>query len=139
MKQLSWIKVRRSDSNIGIIRALRFCLEAASGHYILPCDADDLLYPDALGVVTAYIHENNYPALLYTDEDKITDRGVIVSKNSKNTFVENLAQLTNSATTTGLIISSGASASVFNNTIQNNHIGVQVDGGTIARFGAALL
>src|SRR5216683_3666411 len=34
--------------NLGPIRGLRYCLERASGDYIIPVDADDLLTPDAL-------------------------------------------------------------------------------------------
>jgi hypothetical protein len=34
-------------------------------------DADDYLYPDAFRVVTSFLRRANYPALLYTDEDKV--------------------------------------------------------------------
>jgi hypothetical protein len=43
----------------------------ASGRYVLPVDADDYLYPDALRVVARWIKETGYPVLLYTDEDKL--------------------------------------------------------------------
>ncbi len=38
---------------------------------MLPVDADDYLYPDALQVITSFIRQTGYPALLYTDEDKL--------------------------------------------------------------------
>ncbi|MGI8962639.1 MAG: glycosyltransferase [Bryobacteraceae bacterium] len=67
----SWIRVCRAETNIGIIRGLRYCLEHARGRYFLPVDADDCLYPDAFQVVTSFIRRAGYPALLYTDEDKV--------------------------------------------------------------------
>jgi glycosyl transferase family 2 len=65
------VNVDRANTNLGIARGLRQCLERAKGRYVLPVDADDLLYPDALQVVSSVIVENHYPSLLYTDEDKI--------------------------------------------------------------------
>jgi hypothetical protein len=38
---------------------------------VLPVDADDNLYPDALQVVSHYVYSRGFPALLYTDEDKV--------------------------------------------------------------------
>jgi len=66
-----WIELYRLDTNIGITRGLRYCLEYAHGRYVMPVDADDLLYPDTLRIVTSYIRQFNYPPLLYSDEDKI--------------------------------------------------------------------
>ena len=65
-----WVKLIRLDSNRGIIHGMRRCLEEASGRYILPVDADDLLYPDALRIVASAVKAHDYPVLLYTDEDK---------------------------------------------------------------------
>jgi glycosyltransferase involved in cell wall biosynthesis len=67
-----WIRVERSPLNLGITRGLRRCLETATGRYVLPVDADDYLYPDALRVITHWINRTNHPPLLYTDEDKIS-------------------------------------------------------------------
>lgn len=72
----TWIKVLRTEDNLGIIRGLRCCLEHACGRYILPTDGDDQLYPDALKIVTAHVQNLNYPALLYTDEDKVAGTGI---------------------------------------------------------------
>ncbi len=66
-----WVKLIRLESNGGIIAGMRRCLEEAHGRYILPVDADDLLYPDALRIVASAVESRNYPALLYTDEDKV--------------------------------------------------------------------
>ena len=71
LRKYPWISIHRSNENIGIIRGLQLCLERARGRYVLPADSDDLLYPDCLRVVSAYVREAGYPALLYTDEDKV--------------------------------------------------------------------
>ena len=71
LRKFPWIKIVSSKTNIGITRGLRLCLEAASGRYVLPVDADDYLYPDAFQVITCWIEETGFPPLLYTDEDKI--------------------------------------------------------------------
>ena len=65
-----WIKLIRAETNSGIMRGQRQCLEAASGRYVLPVDADDVLYDDALLIIASWIIENDHPPLLYTDEDK---------------------------------------------------------------------
>ncbi len=74
LRSRDWIRVIRSEDNIGIIRALRLCLESAASRYVLPVDADDWIYPDALRVITWNILEAAYPPLLYTDEDKIVGK-----------------------------------------------------------------
>ena len=71
-----FVSVHRLDHNAGIVTGLRQCLERASGRYVLPVDADDRLYPDALQVVTAHIQKNGYPPLLYSDEDKVSGTGI---------------------------------------------------------------
>ncbi|MBV9939548.1 MAG: glycosyltransferase, partial [Acidobacteriaceae bacterium] len=76
LRERSWIRIYRSEINLGVTGGLRFCLQKASSRYILPVDADDFLYPDALRIVTFFIKQNGYPALLYTDEDKIAAGGV---------------------------------------------------------------
>ncbi len=65
-----WVKLIRSEENLGITRGLEKCLHEASGRYVLPVDADDLLYGDALQVIASEMERVQYPALLYTDEDK---------------------------------------------------------------------
>ncbi len=67
----TWVKVHRLETNIGIIAGLRHCLEHATGRYVLPVDADDCLYPDAFRVIASFVSRTGYPALLYTDEDKL--------------------------------------------------------------------
>jgi O-antigen biosynthesis protein len=67
----SCVRLERVESNLGIIGGMRYCLERASGRYILPLDSDDLIEPDCVHVLTRFIEDNEYPALLFTDEDKL--------------------------------------------------------------------
>lgn len=79
LKELSahaQVKLLRAETNAGIIRGLRMCLEQATGQYVLPVDADDVLYSDAFRVLASWVMAAGYPRLLYTDEDKVMGRGV---------------------------------------------------------------
>jgi O-antigen biosynthesis protein len=67
----SGVRLERVEHNLGIIGGMRFCLEHALGRYILPLDSDDLIEPDCVHVLTRFIKDNDYPPLLYTDEDKL--------------------------------------------------------------------
>ncbi len=67
----SWVSLHHARTNLGITAGLRHCLERATGRYVLPVDADDYLYTDALRVITSCVRRAGYPPLLYTDEDKI--------------------------------------------------------------------
>ncbi len=73
LKRHPWVSIHVSPENVGIIGGLRLCLERAQGRYILPVDADDWLYPDCLDVVSWWVRETGFPALLYSDEDKRID------------------------------------------------------------------
>jgi hypothetical protein len=46
-------------------------LAAATGDYVVPVDADDLLTADALQVMAHAIHRHQRPALVYSDEDRL--------------------------------------------------------------------
>jgi glycosyltransferase involved in cell wall biosynthesis len=70
------VRVLRKADNVGIVNGLRLCLEHASGDYVVPMDADDLLTPDALHVLGAEIRTNQ-PGLIYTDEDMFQDGTVM--------------------------------------------------------------
>lgn len=65
------VRLERVEQNLGIIGGMRYLLERATGRYILPLDSDDLLEPDCVHVITQSLKDNAYPALLYTDEDKL--------------------------------------------------------------------
>jgi hypothetical protein len=62
-----------SPENLGIMRGLRVCLEAAVGAYVLPLDGDDLLTSDAVGVLRHALAVSGSPAFLYGDEDAWVD------------------------------------------------------------------
>lgn len=65
------VQLVRVEDNLGIIGGMRYCLERAKGRYILPLDSDDLIEPDCVNTLTSYIIRNNFPPLVYTDEDKV--------------------------------------------------------------------
>jgi glycosyltransferase involved in cell wall biosynthesis len=73
LKRHPWVVIHTSRENVGIIGGLRLCLEHARGRYVLPVDADDWLYPDCIDVVSWWVRETGFPALLYSDEDKRID------------------------------------------------------------------
>lgn len=73
LEQHSFVRLARVEDNLGIIGGMRWCAENATGRYIMPLDSDDYIFPDAINVITQTIVETGYPALLYTDEDKLRD------------------------------------------------------------------
>jgi O-antigen biosynthesis protein len=65
------VRFARSGRNLGIIGGLRHCLERASGRYVATIDHDDYLHPGAVGTIADFLEQSGYPALTYTDEDKL--------------------------------------------------------------------
>ena len=63
----------RVEENQGIVGGMRLCLERATGRYVVPLDSDDILWRDALDVLTCSVVTEGYPPLLYTDEDVIDE------------------------------------------------------------------
>ncbi len=64
------VKYIRADKNYGIMGGTRLAFEEASGDYVLPIDHDDTISFDALQIILHFIVKNDYPFLLYSDEDK---------------------------------------------------------------------
>jgi len=71
-----YVRLERVEENLGIIGGMRYCLERAKGRYILPLDSDDYLTPDCVRIVTWHLQKNGYPALAYSDEDKLLGAAV---------------------------------------------------------------
>ena len=70
------VKLVRLEKNGGIMRGTRTAFNAATGRYVLPVDSDDLLYPDALRVMAACLERADWPAVAYSDEDKVYAQSV---------------------------------------------------------------
>ncbi|MDG2528795.1 glycosyltransferase [Caulobacter endophyticus] len=70
-KKRPYIRLERVEENLGIIGGMRHCLERATGRYILPLDSDDYLTPDCVRIMTWHLQQHGYPALAYSDEDKL--------------------------------------------------------------------
>jgi glycosyltransferase involved in cell wall biosynthesis len=66
-----FIRLVRLDQNAGIIGGTRAAVERARGRYIVPVDSDDYVYTDAARIMVSSIQEHRYPALLFSDEDKL--------------------------------------------------------------------
>ncbi|MEG4938975.1 tetratricopeptide repeat protein [Microcoleus sp. F4-D5] len=69
----------RLETNQGIMGGYGAAFKAASGDYIVPVDADDFLTIDALKIIAAYIDRHQWPAALYSDEDKTNIHSTVVS------------------------------------------------------------
>ncbi len=65
------IRVIRLPDNLGIIGGMRRCLEEATGQYVIPLDADDLLTPDALTVLAGRLQSPS--PFVYSDEDSLVN------------------------------------------------------------------
>jgi len=71
-------KLFRVEDNLHIIGGNRYLLGLANGHYIVPIDSDDLLYPDSLALfanVLRHSSKDALPCLIYSDEQKVTSDG----------------------------------------------------------------
>ena len=67
------VRLTKVDANLGIVGGMRSVLERAGCRYVLPVDSDDYLFPDALAVFASVIQRTGYPAVLFSDEDKLRD------------------------------------------------------------------
>jgi len=70
------ITVVTRDTNGGIAAASQDALAHAGGEFIALLDHDDLLTPDALDRVAQTLEDHPDADYVYSDEDKIDDRGV---------------------------------------------------------------
>jgi GT2 family glycosyltransferase len=69
------IRVAHRAENGGIVAASNDALALAGGEFVALLDHDDKLHPDALRLVDAAIGNDPTVDYVYTDEDKIEDRG----------------------------------------------------------------
>ena len=63
---LRWLNL---DKNLGIQGGLRYCLERAAGKFVLSLDADDLLTPDAIALLSEAAAGSPETLVFYSDED----------------------------------------------------------------------
>jgi hypothetical protein len=73
LRRDSRVRCLRAPENLGILPGLRRSLENATGQYVIPLDADDLLLPDALHVTAWGLGEHGSPPFVYSDEDVLVD------------------------------------------------------------------
>jgi hypothetical protein len=65
-----------STEDLGIIDGLRFCLERATGTFVVPVDGDDLLTIDALQQLSCAISGSDEASFVYSDEDSLSSAGL---------------------------------------------------------------
>jgi glycosyltransferase involved in cell wall biosynthesis len=66
------VRYFRVENNLGIIGGMRFLLEHARGRYVFPTDSDDYIADNGLRIMAWHIQKNDFPPLLYSDEDYLT-------------------------------------------------------------------
>ena len=66
---------RKLDSNGGISVNTNEAIGMAEGEYLMLCDHDDTLEPDALYEIVRAVNEHPQTEVLYTDEDKVSMDG----------------------------------------------------------------
>ena len=71
----SRVRTTVHESNRGISHSLNSAVSLSHGEFLTFLDQDDLLDPDALAEVSAVISDVAEVDLIYTDEDKINERG----------------------------------------------------------------
>lgn len=65
------IKYRRLKENMGIAGNTNAAVEMADGDYVMLCDHDDLVAPDALFEMAKALNEDSSIDIIYTDEDLV--------------------------------------------------------------------
>ncbi len=73
----SRIRIDRSIANLHIARATNRAVMQATGLFIAFLDHDDVLEPEALAEVAAALEADPTIDMLYTDEDKLDENGVL--------------------------------------------------------------
>lgn len=73
----SRIQMITLEKNGGISRASNAALSLAEGDFVAQLDHDDLLAPHALQTVVTFLQSQPDADVLYSDEDKVDERGVL--------------------------------------------------------------
>jgi glycosyltransferase involved in cell wall biosynthesis len=69
------VRLFRVEQNLHIIGGNRYLLERARGRFIVPVDSDDIVYPDALGVLAGHCARADAAAVYFSDEQKVDPLG----------------------------------------------------------------
>ncbi|MGI6019992.1 MAG: glycosyltransferase family 2 protein [Lachnospiraceae bacterium] len=82
----SRIKVLRHGRQMGISENTNAAIEASVGDFIVFCDHDDIITPNALYENAKAVNEDPYVDMLYSDEDKIGKSGIPTQPHMKPDF-----------------------------------------------------
>jgi GT2 family glycosyltransferase len=77
------IKILHLEKNVGIADATNAALQLADGEYVAFLDHDDLLKPHALAQVARWLDADPALDMVYSDEDKIDEAGMLVQPRIK--------------------------------------------------------
>lgn len=91
----SRIRVLHNNRQLRISENTNAAIEAAGGDYVVFCDHDDLLAPDALYENMRLIASHPEAEAIYSDEDKIDTAGKYTEPNFKPDFDRDLLDATN--------------------------------------------
>lgn len=69
------ISYKKLKNNGGISVNTNKAIELARGEYLMLCDHDDTLEPDALFEIVKAVNDHEYADVIYTDEDKVSMDG----------------------------------------------------------------
>lgn len=61
------VRIECNPTNLGSGISRNQILELARGEYLLPCDADDILFPGALEKLSCFLHDNPDVGVVYGD------------------------------------------------------------------------
>ncbi len=73
------IYYRKIKENLGIAGNTNYAIEMGSGEYVMFCDHDDLVAPNALFEMVKAINKDPKTDIVYTDEDLINSEGTVHS------------------------------------------------------------
>lgn len=74
------------QENKGLVRSCNIALKATRGRFIMRLDADDILDPNALLVMTKILNNNKSLGLVFPDYYYIDERGEVIGQNRRHDF-----------------------------------------------------
>ncbi len=75
------VRIDRNATNLGSGATRNRILERARGRYLLPCDADDLLFPGALSNLSQYLDQHPKVGVVYGDVLRLVTRDHALERN----------------------------------------------------------
>ena len=80
--------VYRNRTLNNFIEAVQFTVGKCQGKYIMRVDADDILKPEALKTMVAYLQDHPFYAAVFSDYSPINDKGENIGKQVSDVFMK---------------------------------------------------